>query len=127
MGRSVAAASRVLVVDDDPGILDFIALLLESEGYAVSTACHGAEALERAAAMRPDVVLLDLAMPVVDGWQLTEALREQERPPPLIFMTAGHSARREAERHGADGYLSKPFDVEDLLRCVERVLAARTT
>ena len=112
----------VLVVDDDPGIRGFIQMTLRSEGYAVLTAANGAQALDRIAAQRPDAVLLDLSMPVMNGWQLNERIQELGLHIPVVFMTAGYSARTEAEKHRAAGYLAKPFEVEDLIHTVARVV-----
>lgn len=122
MDHDAAPVARILVVDDDPGILGFVSLLLDDEGYGVATASDRAEALRRVEGTRPDLVLLDLAMPVMDGWQLTAALRARGDAPPIIFMTAGYEARDEAERHAVDGHLSKPFSAGDLLDLVEQIL-----
>jgi CheY-like chemotaxis protein len=124
MGRATHRPERVvLVVDDDAGVRGFVAVVLHTEGYRVLTAVHGAEALECIARQRPDLVLLDLAMPVMDGWQVQRALRDQGVHVPLIFMSAGHNARIEAERHGAHGYLAKPFTAAELLTTVTRFVS----
>lgn len=109
---------RILVVDDDAQVRGFVAGLLRAAGYDVVTAADGAEALTCIARQRPDVVLLDLAMPVMDGWQVLRTLRVQRVNVPLVFMSAGHNARLEAERHGADGYLGKPFTRAELIAAV---------
>jgi len=114
----------VLVVDDDAAVREFVPTVLSAAGYRVLTAAHGGEALERIARQRPDVVLLDLAMPVMDGWQVRWALRAQGVHVPLIFMSAGYNARLEAERHNANGYLDKPFTSADLVAVVARFLSA---
>jgi CheY-like chemotaxis protein len=116
------AGTHVLVVDDDPGIRGFIEMMLRAEGYMVSTAANGQQGLDRALAHRPDVVLLDLAMPVMDGWQLFDRLQELDPTIPVICMTAGGSTRTEAEARGAAGYLAKPFEVDDLLHLITRFL-----
>lgn len=118
--RHEKSTAHVLVVDDDPGIRGFIQMTLRAEGYDVATAVNGAQALERVKDQRPDVVLLDLSMPVMNGWELHARLREIVPDVPVIYMTAGFSARTEAERHRANGYLAKPFEVDDLLRCIAR-------
>jgi two-component system OmpR family response regulator len=105
-------------------VREFVATVLSAAGYRVLTAAHGGEALERIARQRPDVVLLDLAMPVMDGWQVRRALRAQGVYVPLIFMSAGYNARLEAERHSANGYLDKPFTSADLVAVVARFLSA---
>lgn len=110
----------VLVVDDDPGIRRFITLILEEEGYQVVTAENGRDAFARIAAERPALVLLDLNMPVMTGWELHATLREHGLGIPIVYMTAGQRAREEATRHHADGALPKPFDLPDLLDVVAR-------
>ena len=116
--------SHVLVVDDNEAIREMIQQVLEVEGFRVSTAANGQEALEQIVEQPPAMVLLDLQMPVLDGWQ-TQARLRQERPElPVVFMTAGNRARVEAEKHHAAGYLAKPFNVTDLIDTVERFAEA---
>lgn len=111
---------HVLVVDDDPGIRQVIESILADEGYEVATATNGREALDQIATQPPAVVLLDLNMPVMSGWELTAQVQERGLDVPLVFMTAGARAQAEAERHHAAGYLPKPFDMDHLLRTVAR-------
>ncbi len=109
----------VLVVDDDPDILDAICDILEAEGYRVSRARHGVEALAAIDEERPAVILLDLMMPVMDGVAFARALRERPRDaqvPILVISADGNPAR--AASVGAQGYLAKPFDIEVLLTSV---------
>ena len=113
----------ILVVDDDAAIRQLLFTALESEGYTVSLARHGREALLRIAEQRPSLILLDLNMPVMDGWTLHATLRAQHAAIPVVFMTAGYQACREAERHGADGGLAKPFELDEVLQLVERFAA----
>lgn len=113
----------MLVVDDDAAVRGFVAMVLRAAGYRVLTAAHGGEALECIARQQPDLVLLDLAMPVMDGWHVQQTLRAQGVHVPLVFMSAGYNARLEAERHGADGYLEKPFTSADLVAVVARFLS----
>ena len=115
----------VLVVDDDPSILDTLAEFLNMEGYAVQTAANGAEALGCIEKTEPSLVLLDMRMPVLDGWGLTRALQERGRRLPIVVMTAAQDARQWAEEVGAVGYVSKPFDLLDLLDVVERAYPSR--
>jgi len=106
----------VLVVDDDPDILDAICDILEVERYRVARARNGLEALERVEAERPAVILLDLMMPVMDGVAFAHALRERPEVSdvPIVVISAdGNPAR--AASVGARGYLAKPFDIEALL------------
>ena len=116
--------NHVLVVDDNDAIRAMVQEVLEAEGYLVSTAADGREALDHIAASPPTVVLLDLQMPVLDGWQTQAALRQQRPDIPVVFMTAGNRTQHEAAHHQAAGYLAKPFDITDLLDTVERFVAA---
>jgi CheY-like chemotaxis protein len=114
----------ILVVDDDPSILATAQAALEDEGYAVGTARNGREALDRIAFLRPHVVLLDMRMPVLDGWGVAQVLRERHVPVRVVVMTAAQDARRWAAEVQADGYLAKPFNLEALLQEVARLCAA---
>jgi CheY-like chemotaxis protein len=110
--------AHILAVDDDRAILSFIKAALSDEGYSVATAENGRVALDRLSEHRPDLVLLDLNMPVMSGWELQAHLRALVLNIPVIFMTAGGRARAEAAAHHAQGYLAKPFDIDDLLNVV---------
>ena len=114
------APVTVLVVDDGPALRAFLLLTLRGKGYCVLTAADGREALPCLVQHRPDVVLLDLAMPVLDGHQFLARLRALGRDIPVVFMTASGQARAEAEAHRVAGYLAKPFSVVDLLQTVAR-------
>ncbi len=116
----LSPSKPVLVVDDDVAIRETIAVMLEAEGYRVAVAAHGADALRSLALERPAVILLDLNMPVMDGWELLRRLRASGVAIPVVFMTAGRAAHVEAERAGADGYLPKPFDIDMLYDVVAR-------
>ena len=117
---AAAAARPILVVDDDPEILAMLRDFLESEGLVVRTAANGAEALDALDEVAPSLILLDMRMPVVDGWAFAERFRERELGYPIVVMTAAESARRWAEEIGATGYIAKPFDVTELLETIER-------
>ena len=110
----------VLVVDDDTSILDTVSAILSGEGYEVVSAASGQEALDAVARKRPLVILLDMRMPVMDGWAVARALREQGINVPIVVMTAAESAKRWADEVGAEGYLAKPFGLDELLAAVER-------
>ena len=114
-------ARPVLVVDDDPTIRAFVVEALTDDGYAVVQAGDGEEALQLCATAEPCVVLLDMRMPVVDGWEFARRFRERPgRLPPVVVMTAARDADAWADEIGADGTLAKPFDIDDLLAIVER-------
>ena len=112
---------RVLVVDDDRDIRAFVAEALEDEGYHVVTAPDGAAALDLIRQKAPALVLLDMRMPVMDGWAFAAEYRHiRERRAPVIAMTAARDAQTWSEEVEADGYLAKPFDLVDLLETVEQ-------
>jgi CheY-like chemotaxis protein len=114
-------AEHVLVVDDQEDIREFIALVLGHEGYRVSTAENGLAALERAASEPVDVVLLDMRMPVMDGWEFAQKYRKQPGPhAPIVVLTAAHDVAVRAAQIQAEAYLGKPFDLNDLLGVVAR-------
>lgn len=111
----------LLVVDDDPSILSTIAEILASENYLVETARNGLEALQVVEQRRPWLVLLDMRMPILDGWGFVRALTERQISLPVVVMTAAQDARAWAAEVGATGYLAKPFDLNELLDAVERL------
>jgi two-component system response regulator MprA len=113
----------VLVVDDDTSILDTVSAILTGEGYEVVSAASGQEALDAVAKKHPAVILLDMRMPIMDGWAVARALRGQGINVPIVVMTAADSAKRWADEVGADGYLAKPFGLDELLAAVERFRA----
>ena len=117
------SACSVLVVDDDPSILTTVAEFLSLEGYPVETATNGREALEVVERARPSIVLLDMRMPVLDGWGFAEALQDRAISLPILVMTASHSTAQWAGEVHAAGYIAKPFDLIDLLDAVEQVCA----
>ncbi len=112
----------ILVVDDDPSILETVTDILTFEGYVVETAHNGQEALRCIEQVLPALVLLDMRMPVLDGWGLVRKLHEQGLTLPILVMTAAQDASRWAQEVGANGYLSKPFELTELLTSVEHVL-----
>jgi CheY-like chemotaxis protein len=115
----------VLIVDDDASIRETVRDILDFEGYAVRTAENGAEALrilERTAAA---VILLDMRMPVLDGWGFARAARERGLDVPILVMTAAADARRWCDEIGADGCVPKPFDVDEMLDAVSKFVSAR--
>ena len=118
-------ACSVLVVDDDPSIRVTVAEFLAMEGHPVETARNGAEALLVLGRDGPTILLLDMRMPVLDGWGVArDALREQGREMPTLVMTAAQDAGRWAQEIGAAGWVGKPIDLDEVLTEVERVCAA---
>jgi two-component system, OmpR family, KDP operon response regulator KdpE len=118
-----ARARRVLVADDEPGILMYVGANLKAQGYEVVTARDGQAALEAAALQPPDVIVLDLAMPVLDGYETLQRLREWTLAPVIVLSAhADEVDKVRALDLGADDYLTKPFGVDELLARVRVAL-----
>jgi CheY-like chemotaxis protein len=113
----------ILVVDDDPSILETVKAILDLEGYTVETAVNGADALDKLTHTRPVFVLLDMRMPVMDGWGFAREMRARGDSVPIVVMTAAQDARRWANEIGATDYVAKPFEIPQLLTTIERVQA----
>lgn len=119
-----ARGGRILVVDDDDSIRQFIVMALGDAGYEVESAEHGQAALRALEATRPDLILLDMRMPVMDGWAFSGAYRQLAvRHVPLVVLTASRDAAQTAAEVGADAFLAKPFELQALLSLVHDVLA----
>ncbi len=116
--------AHVLVVDDEKHQRESLQMILEDEGYRVTVAADGREALSRAAEARPEVVLTDLKMPGLSGMDVVKSLHEGPLPPKIILVTAHGSVERAREAHklGAFDYMSKPVVADELLFRVERAL-----
>ena len=120
----MAASRPVLVIDDDDSIRELVQMALRDEGYDVLTAQHGDAALSLLGHEQPGLILLDMRMPVMDGWAFTHAYRQLQGPhAPIIVCTAARDAMNSASQVHADGYLAKPFEVEALRTCVARYAA----
>lgn len=113
---------RILVIDDDQPILELVNEILADAGYEVRATLDAVEGLAWLDAELPDLIVLDMRMPVLDGWGFKEALVERGVDVPIVVMTAAQNARRWAREIEAVGYLAKPFDIDDMLRVVARVL-----
>lgn len=111
--------TSVLTVEDDVRIQRLISGVLESEGYDVLTAADGEEALAVLEDEEPSVILLDLMMPGVDGWEFLRRLRTRGVTTPVVLISAIRDLATEARRIGATDHLPKPFDVDDLLNKVQ--------
>jgi len=112
------------VVDDDPDLRLMLRGILEEEGYAVAVARDGLDALTIVDQALPDLILLDLSMPRMDGYAFAAELsrRDLRDSVPVMVLTADGNASHKAARLGADAYLPKPFLLDDLLAAVERLL-----
>ncbi|HEY7004036.1 MAG TPA: response regulator [Gaiellaceae bacterium] len=122
----MSARPLVLVADDDPDILNLVTLRLERDGYEVLFARDGEDALEQAFERLPDLALIDVSMPRLDGYEVTERLREHEstRTIPIILLTARVQETDVARgmRAGADDYVTKPFSAQELRSRVQAAL-----
>ena len=120
------ASKRLLVVDDEPRLLRAVAADLRGEGYEVTTAQSGAEALSLIARQIPDLVISDIRMPGMDGYALARQLRRNQSTAlvPIIFLTAKDATadRIEGFRSGVDAYLTKPFEPDELLAVIASIL-----
>jgi DNA-binding response OmpR family regulator len=115
--------AKVLVVDDDPTLLWLVGLRLEQEGYEVSLARDGREGLRQAYHGHPDLIILDVMMPEMDGWEVCRRLREMWDGPILMLTAKGELKHRlKGLGLGADDYMGKPFDMEELLLRVKALL-----
>ena len=117
---------RVLVVDDFPLVREGLAAALNSDPgiEVVGQASNGVEALERAKELRPDVILLDMRMPILDGWGFAAELRRRGHRTPIVVMTAARDAAHWAAEIAASAFVSKPFGYDDLIAAVESVTPA---
>jgi DNA-binding response OmpR family regulator len=118
-----ASPARVLVVEDEPDLRDIAKIVLEEDGFDVLTASDGKAGLERVITWKPDLVLLDMGLPVMSGEEFVDAMRaEMSCPPLLIVMSAAGTIVERAMRLGAIGCVAKPFDLDDLSAAVRRAL-----
>lgn len=122
---------RVVCIEDEPAMIDLIRLILSRKGYTVTGATGGREGLELVQTSQPDIVLLDLMMPDMDGWEVYQKLKAHEstREIPVIVVTAkAQSIDKVLGLHIAkvDDYITKPFGPQDLIESIEKVLSRRT-
>ncbi len=111
----------VLVVDDNEDLRTMVAFVLEVAGYGVRLAADGLEALEELGAGPPDLILLDMRMPRMDGWEFGRRVRAMNgHQIPVVVMTAAEHAEKRAKEIDADDFVAKPFDVDNLLHVVAR-------
>jgi two-component system, chemotaxis family, chemotaxis protein CheY len=116
-----ASQKPVLVVEDEPAVLKVITLVLTDAGYRVEAAIDGLDALDKIAQERPGLIILDMRMPVMDGWEFSGQVRARYgRTIPLLMLSAATDAAARASQIEAEAYLEKPFDIDELARLVER-------
>jgi len=119
-------ARRILVVEDEEEIQVLVGRILRSVGHEVASARDGQEALERMAEERPDLVILDLFMPRMDGWEVLSRMRTHEDPPPVVLLTGrtDYETFARGVREGAVAHVVKPFRFQELIATCQRVLLA---
>ena len=116
-------AISVLIVEDDHNIQELLQMYLEKEGYAVTVASDGRQGLDKFRAIKPDLVLLDVMMPVMDGWAVCKAIRADSQTPIIMLTAKGETDDKVTGlKSGADDYVTKPFEMKELLARIEAVL-----
>ncbi len=123
--------TKILIVDDEPNIVQTLQDRLEMNDYDVVTACNGKEGIEQAVTELPDVILLDVIMPIMDGHEMLEALRKQPGCDDIsVIMLTARSQTQDIARANACGiedYIVKPFDLSELLEKIESVIERRNS
>jgi two-component system, chemotaxis family, chemotaxis protein CheY len=114
-------ALRVLIVDDDGAIRQLLKSVLEGEGFGVDEAINGADAMDRLQDTQPDAILLDLMMPVMDGWTFLDKCRALRTDIPVVVMSASHDFPQGPQVRAS---FRKPFDLDEVLRAVDSAIAA---
>jgi DNA-binding response OmpR family regulator len=129
-GGEGAAMHRILIVDDEPNIVLALELLMKKEGYEVHTVADGERAVQAAKELRPDLILLDIMMPKMDGYEVCQSIRSDAllKDVSIIMLTA---KGREVEREkgmalGADHYITKPFSTRQVVMKVREILTAKS-
>jgi DNA-binding response OmpR family regulator len=119
----MAGGNVLLIVEDDPDLLGLMSLVLTDAGFSVRTAANGAAALLAIAERMPDLILLDMKMPVMNGWEFAATFRDRyDHAAPIVVVTAAEDAAARAREIKADDWLGKPFNLEDLEAVVSRYL-----
>ena len=122
--------SNILIIDDDPNVLELLAVNIDAAGYNVSTAVHGEDALQKIRAGKPDLVILDVMMPHMDGWEVCKIIKDDPSlaAVKVLILTAKDTHKDKLIGKGifnADEYMTKPFDIDALLKSIRKLLNAR--
>lgn len=127
-GHGVNMSHHLLIVEDDEGLREGLRRNFEFEGYRVSTAPDGHTGLAAALSLRPDLVILDIMLPRMDGFEVCRRICESENKPAVLILTVRRSAvdRAKGFEMGADDYLVKPFSLQELSRRVKVILEHRS-
>jgi len=124
MIETPAGATKVLVVDDEPRITDLVSMALRYEQFDVRVAGNGREALDAVESFSPDLVVLDIIMPDIDGFEVAQRLRNQGVKLPILFLTARDATEDKVRglSLGGDDYMTKPFSIEELVARIRSIL-----
>ena len=124
MIETPAGATKVLVVDDEPSITDLVSMALRWEQFDVRVAGNGREALEAVESFSPDLAVLDIIMPDIDGFEVAQRLRNQGVKLPILFLTARDATEDKVRglSLGGDDYMTKPFSIEELVARIRSIL-----
>ena len=115
--------TKILIVDDDRNICELLRLYLEKEGYQATIAADGTQGIDLYRRLRPDLVLLDVMMPGVDGWGVLRAIRQDSQTPVIMLTAKGETTDKVSGlKQGADDYITKPFEMKEVLARIEAVL-----
>ena len=116
-------AVAVLIVEDDKNIAELLQMYLEKEGFAVALAADGGQGVSKFRSIKPDLVLLDLMLPVMDGWAVCRTIRAESQIPIIMLTAKGETSDKVAGlKGGADDYITKPFEMKEVLARIEAVL-----
>ncbi len=116
-------ATKILIVEDDNNIADLLRLYLEKEHYEVCIASDGGKGVEQFRRFQPDLVLLDLMLPVLDGWGVCKTIRAESKTPVIMLTAKGETEDKvNGLKNGADDYITKPFEMREVLARIEAVL-----
>ena len=116
-------ATKILIVEDDNNIADLLRLYLEKESYEVCIASDGGKGVEQFRRFQPDLVLLDLMLPVLDGWGVCKTIRAESKTPVIMLTAKGETEDKvNGLKIGADDYITKPFEMQEVLARIEAVL-----
>ncbi len=116
-------AKTVLIVEDEQNIAELLQLYLQKEGYATAVASDGAQGVEQFRYLHPDLVLLDIMLPVLDGWGVLQKIRQESQTPVIMLTAKGETNDKVTGlKQGADDYITKPFEMKEVLARVEAVL-----
>ncbi|HEY3829650.1 MAG TPA: response regulator transcription factor [Solirubrobacteraceae bacterium] len=122
--HTTAGASRILVVDDEPNIVELVSMALRFQGFLVETAADGREAIAAVGRFNPHLIVLDVMLPDIEGFEVAERLGAQRAGVPIIFLTARDSTEDKVRglSGGGDDYMTKPFSLEELVARIRTIL-----